>query len=52
MSEQTVLLPDIKYFVEKIVEEVAESKVAGIDMHIDVPVGDRRCMLWLKVKLE
>jgi hypothetical protein len=52
MSEQTVLLPDIKYFVEKIVEEVAESSVAGIDLHVEVPIGGKRCVLWLKVKVE
>ena len=52
MSEQTVLMPDIKHFVEKIVEEVVESNVDGIDLHIEVPVGGKRCVLWLKVKLE
>jgi MoaA/NifB/PqqE/SkfB family radical SAM enzyme len=50
MSEQTVLLPDIQYHVEKIIEEVAKRGIAELELHIEVPVGKGRYGLWLRVK--
>jgi hypothetical protein len=50
MSEQKVLLPDIQYHIEKIIEEVAGKGIVDLELHIEAPVGNGRYGLWLKVK--
>ena len=52
MSERTALLPDIKYHLEEIFEEVAKSEVTELDLAITTVVGDKRYTLWLKVRKE
>jgi hypothetical protein len=52
MSEQVAFLPDIKYHLEEILEEIAKSEVTALDLAITTTVGDKRYTLWLKVKLE
>jgi hypothetical protein len=52
MSEQAVFLPDIHYYIEKIIEEVAKRGITDFELHVEVPVGNGRYGLWLKVKME
>ena len=52
MSEQDAFLPDIKHYLENILDEVARSEVTEFDLAITTAVGGKRCMLWLKVKKE
>jgi hypothetical protein len=50
VSEQVVFLPDVWYYIEKIIEKVAKRGVVDFELHIEVPVGEGRYVLWLKVK--
>jgi hypothetical protein len=50
MSEQTVFLPDVQYHVEKILEEVAKKGVDELELTVKIPIGNKRYVLWLRVK--
>jgi len=52
MSEQTVLLPDIRYYLEKILEEVAKAGVTELEFAVGIAVDNKLYTLWLKVRQE